>query len=120
MHWYGYVEGKCGVMIPLTVGLTQKTMAAALRKWEVITCSLDLNHQAVGNPTEATLLQVTLEEQGVSVLGSFPTPLHTPRCNIGHYRMFSIYSFVVECQYRVPILDIGTLDIGTIQQKNKC
>ena len=86
MHGYGYVEGKCGVMIPLTAGLTQETMAAALRNWEVITCGLDLNHQAVGHPAEATLLlmQVALEEQGVSVLGSFPTPFHTPRCNIAH------------------------------------
>ena len=44
MHGYGYVEGKCGVMIPLTAGLTEETMAAALRDWEVITGGLDLNH----------------------------------------------------------------------------
>ena len=31
MHGYGYVEGKCGVMIPLTAGLTEETMAAAFR-----------------------------------------------------------------------------------------
>ena len=85
MHGYGYVEGKCGVMIPLTAGLTQETMAAALRDWEVITCGLDLNHQAVGHPAEATLLlmQVALQELGVSVLGSSPIPFHTARCNIG-------------------------------------
>ena len=56
MHGYGYVEGKCGVMIPLTAGLTEETMAAALRDWEVITGGLDLNHQAVGHPAVATLL----------------------------------------------------------------
>ena len=79
LHGYGYVEGKCGVIIPLTAGLIRKTMIAAFRDCGVITCGLDPNHHAMGYPAEATHShrQVTLEEHGVSFLPSTPTPLHT-------------------------------------------
>ena len=79
LHGYGYAEGKCGVIIPLTAGLTRETMIAAFRDCGVKTCGLDPNHHAVGYPAEVTHshMQVTLEEHGVYVLRSPPTPLHT-------------------------------------------
>ena len=86
MHGYGYVEGKCRVMIPLTAGLTQETMAAALRNWVVINCGLDLNHQAVGHPAMATLLLMedACKSKGCMLWGPLLPFFHTPRCNIAH------------------------------------